>query len=266
MRLARPVASGPGGFSAASGRGLIEAAWARTTSSPWASFPRHRAAASLKHGDLAEAQRAAQGFPRHRAAASLKRGFRLDLSDTLPRGFPRHRAAASLKQGADRLMMQAIRGFPRHRAAASLKRWSPRGARRQPDGFSAASGRGLIEAHAAHDARSGAPKFSAASGRGLIEARTCAGCCPTGKAAFSAASGRGLIEAARLDFNAAILLRCFPRHRAAASLKPLRAAGRFGGARTFSAASGRGLIEAWLTAMSWTTTSCVFRGIGPRPH
>ena len=58
----------------------------------------------------------------------------------------------------------------------------------------------------------------------------------------------------------------FPRHRAAASLKLLaRDAGEQVG-RMFSAASGRGLIEAGYSGMDFDLARFVFRGIGPRPH
>ena len=90
-------------------------------------FPRHRAAASLKHGWIADWDRehALAVFPRHRAAASLKRPYPGPVAPAVQsfsaasgRGlieamycqddwpvrvlvFPRHRAAASLKQLAD---------------------------------------------------------------------------------------------------------------------------------------------------------------------
>ena len=59
---------------------------------------------------------------------------------------------------------------------------------------------------------------------------------------FSAASGRGLIEAWTTELRALPLVWGFPRHRAAASLKP-----RAGGDQT----AGQRMV---------------FRGIGPRPH
>ena len=84
-------------FSAASGRGLIEAGH-RKGADPKARpcFPRHRAAASLKHPAGQVAAHARRGFPRHRAAASLKPGAVGPVYHEPPR-FPRHRAAASLK-------------------------------------------------------------------------------------------------------------------------------------------------------------------------
>ena len=82
--------------------------------------------------------------------------------------------------------------------------------------------------------------FSAASGRGLIEAcaRRHSRGIPSG---FSAASGRGLLEAELYGLPVRVG-RCFPRHRAAASLKPEPGDG------------------------DETIAGAVFRGIGPRPH
>ena len=84
------------------------------------SFPRHRAAASLK--PLAAVRRlgAGGGFPRHRAAASLKH--------EVTRLYVQRRSKFSAASGrglieADRAR-QALEHhfrFPRHRAAASLK-------------------------------------------------------------------------------------------------------------------------------------------------
>ena len=111
----------------------------------------------------------------------------------------------------------ASQSFPRHRAAASLK----------PE---------LVQPRLQV-----AALFSAASGRGLIEAFS-----PSGRttvvAAFSAASGRGLIEALVEKFRGVAEFAGFPRHRAAASLKPLE------------------LLD------TYNAQVAVFRGIGPRPH
>ena len=66
-------------FSAASGRGLIEALASRRGRCRRPRFPRHRAAASLKLADgHAAGVEGSLRFPRHRAAASLKhsRGHR----------------------------------------------------------------------------------------------------------------------------------------------------------------------------------------------
>ena len=60
-------------FSAASGRGLIEAnAPARGHNGHGTGFPRHRAAASLKPLAETMTRPLLMSFPRHRAAASLK--------------------------------------------------------------------------------------------------------------------------------------------------------------------------------------------------
>ena len=59
-------------FSAASGRGLIEAGERGADEARAESFPRHRAAASLKLSMALGLTRRRIGFPRHRAAASLK--------------------------------------------------------------------------------------------------------------------------------------------------------------------------------------------------
>ena len=59
-------------FSAASSRGLIEVESSLKASGSSMSFPRHRAAASLKFGFAVGQVRRAGRFPRHRAAASLK--------------------------------------------------------------------------------------------------------------------------------------------------------------------------------------------------
>ena len=86
-------------FSAASGRGLIEAhPPPRTQPPPRPRFPRHRAAASLKLRQRDGASVIRDRFPRHRAAASLKRDRRLCRDLRRSEGFPRHRAAASLKR------------------------------------------------------------------------------------------------------------------------------------------------------------------------
>ena len=186
-------------FSAASGRGLIEArrSVSLVSHGPPFGFPRHRAAASLKRDlekasyanvrerfsaasgrGLIEAPAAAHnGAVRRRFSAASGRGLIEAVLGPgvrhpgLP-GFPRHRAAASLKQPAGRKRGDLGSGFPRHRAAASLKR---------------------IERYRPCARR---PRFSAASGRGLIEAAA-AGC----------------------RFRRATV--GFPRHRAAASLKRL---------------------------------------------
>ena len=110
-------------FSAASGRGLIEAQGREGRTRALHRFPRHRAAASLK--PLAQPFQFGRyaRFPRHRAAASLKPDRPGRPADR-PDRFPRHRAAASLKL---RFLLTAgpvLDRFPRHRAAASLK---PRG-------------------------------------------------------------------------------------------------------------------------------------------
>ena len=67
----------PSPFSAASSRGLIEvAAVSHQEEMARVSFPRHRAAASLKCGaaERDRGRRTCARFPRHRAAASLKWG------------------------------------------------------------------------------------------------------------------------------------------------------------------------------------------------
>ena len=135
-------------FSAASGRGLIEARQTPACACPVAvRFPRHRAAASLKLGQGVVYWRVCRRFPRHRAAASLKRRDLVSLQQPVGR-FPRHRAAASLKRlRAQRRRRCSTGRFPRHRAAASLK---------------------PVQGFRRHERRA---KFSAASGRGLIEAR-----------------------------------------------------------------------------------------------
>ena len=151
-------------FSAASGRGLIEAlSPGRITSSPHWGFPRHRAAASLKHDRRVPPLPASPG-----------------------EGFPRHRAAASLKQNPGHVQpVTRVEGFPRHRAAASLKPVLAERHGRHRAGFSAASGRGLIEAPLSRRL-CGRPRrrFSAASGRGLIEAMTSSWICWTPSAGF----------------------------------------------------------------------------------
>ena len=158
-------------FSAASGRGLIEAAI-------------RRAAAVLS----------VRRFPRHRAAASLKL-YPRRRSGQRGRGFPRHRAAASLKPpgpSSNRSLLiefSAASGRGLIEAASSCRHRDPR----RP--FSAASGRGLIEASGSPPPSSRPRSFSAASGRGLIEARGRGGAPAAAEAEFSAASGRGLIEA-----------------------------------------------------------------------
>ena len=133
--------------------------------------------------------------------------------------FPRHRAAASLKPcRAERLDAERQR-FPRHRAAASLKPGGFNVCREGAVEFSAASGRGLIEARRPPTRFRAGCRFSAASGRGLIEARQMSETKRMNRQKpFSAASGRGLIEAwcGRPSRGA---VACFPRHRAAASLK-----------------------------------------------
>ena len=71
-KLGRPAASR---FSAASGRGLIEArVESKKRENLMVRFPRHRAAASLKRHDASCFLLPCRSFPRHRAAASLKRG------------------------------------------------------------------------------------------------------------------------------------------------------------------------------------------------
>ena len=59
-------------FSAASGRGLIEAGSGDHAAALRPRFPRHRAAASLKQRKPGVRRELALRFPRHRAAASLK--------------------------------------------------------------------------------------------------------------------------------------------------------------------------------------------------
>ena len=164
---------GPIRFSAASGRGLIEA----------------------KKRQEGRVQSEAS-FPRHRAAASLNPVEMLDQL-ALVRVF----SAAS-----GRGLIEAWMHWARYRFTAPV--------------FSAASGRGLIEAR---NIRELAPKtvteFSAASGRGLIEAMPPTRC-QSAAPAFSAASGRGLIEASSAASSSSGVRGSFPRHRAAASLKP----------------------------------------------
>ena len=60
-------------FSAASGRGLIEAPGGLVPPPGGLRFPRHRAAASLKLLERTHESARRWSFPRHRAAASLKR-------------------------------------------------------------------------------------------------------------------------------------------------------------------------------------------------
>ena len=157
-------------FSAASGRGLIEAAAAPRFQGRSTGFPRHRAAASLKRRrGLRRTADCQGGFPRHRAAASLKRR----------RPGERSHPIAAFSAASGRGLIEARHPathpatppcFPRHRAAASLKP----GRRHAYDftylAFSAASGRGLIEAPSSALPSRGGQRFSAASGRGLIEA------------------------------------------------------------------------------------------------
>ena len=117
-------------FSAASGRGLIEARRsldARGTGDA-RGFPRHRAAASLKPAiSLPRAHRRnrARGFPRHRAAASLKLVCRREQHQSV---YARWFSAASGRGLIEARHLSWSRrhrcmngGFPRHRAAASLK-------------------------------------------------------------------------------------------------------------------------------------------------
>ena len=110
-------------------------------------------------------------------------------------------------------------------------------------------------------------------------------------ARFSAASGRGLIEAGLPKDRVPVTDDGFPRHRAAASLKPGVPFSWLEAINRFSAASGRGLIEARFlvagqffrergfprhraaaslkrTPLAYRLVSerGVFRGIGPRPH
>ena len=85
------------------------------------SFPRHRAAASLKLG----ARRREQALQPAFSAASGRGLIEARSRQPKPRGgregFPRHRAAASLKPRHTEPRRDAGRSFPRHRAAASLK-------------------------------------------------------------------------------------------------------------------------------------------------
>ena len=187
----------PREFSAASGRGLIEAPAGPPRLAPGgtSAFPRHRAAASLKPPAEPGDGPGLACFPRHRAAASLKLNNQLILSEN------RGKFSAASGRG----LIEADAGL---RAPAGAGHGA----------FSAASGRGLIEARRFPTRRPAGRTFSAASGRGLIEARRSPACrrgrtsFPRHRAAaslklglelalerddllFSAASGRGLIEA-----------------------------------------------------------------------
>ena len=254
-------------FSAASGRGLIEAA--RISSIVrWPSFvfsaASGRGLIEAPCGGGARVRRLGR-FPRHRAAASLKR-----------------------RESARRADHVDPAGFPRHRAAASLKHLDPDFFDRR-DLFSAASGRGLIEAPAG-GARGGRSRasFSAASGRGLIEAplarpslappragfprhRAAASLkrrlrrgAAVGDLEFSAASGRGLIEAAAGPCPAADP-GGFPRHRAAASLKRAQGGIHAGFLPGFPRHRAAASLKRSCTACP-SASGAVFRGIGPRPH
>ena len=117
-------------FSAASGRGLIEA-----VASASAGLPRPRFSAASGRG-LIEAvptsgRRNACTLPRFSAASGrgLIEACRVATQQTrCAAGFPRHRAAASLKRDGDVDEGPAAGGFPRHRAAASLKHTTRTGA------------------------------------------------------------------------------------------------------------------------------------------
>ena len=118
-------------FSAASGRGLIEATAPAEPCSQPATFSAASGRGLIEARNRLARLPARLRFPRHRAAASLKRSWdRSPFRAIL--GFPRHRAAASLKQDPVGLHLRRGRGFPRHRAAASLKRGHGRGGRSQP--------------------------------------------------------------------------------------------------------------------------------------
>ena len=110
-------------FSAASGRGLIEAHRPpRISGGQPACFPRHRAAASLKLLPVGCSPPRFVRFPRHRAAASLKR--------STSRGRWQRRLAFSAASGRG-----LIEASQQNGPYFSGRSW-----------FSAASGRGLIEA------------------------------------------------------------------------------------------------------------------------
>ena len=116
--LTRPRRTGE--FSAASGRGLIEASHLVSFPVSIRSFPRHRAAASLKRPDRSILICSGSEF-----SAASGRGLieAFCPGRLLGRGasFPRHRAAASLKLTLRYRVGSARWSFPRHRAAASLK-------------------------------------------------------------------------------------------------------------------------------------------------
>ena len=208
------------------------------------SFPRHRAAASLKHEARAVRYQRVAEF-----SAASGRGL-IEAGGAARTAEPKHAFSAASGRGL-------IEAAPRR----------PTNCRKVSLAFSAASGRGLIEARLSPT--SGAseawrfPRHRAAASlkRGYDHWRQ-----RESRNVFSAASGRGLIEAAAGVSSATTAHSGFPRHRAAASLKLHRLPGSRACCRAFSAASGRGLIEAHVGHRLHPPWAAVFRGIGPRPH